>query len=233
MSKLKLPFILFSLIALFTSCSRSEDKQFEIIPGSYIIVDSVLIDDSKFSISYKKNTKVYNDSILGFGDGTFASINLFHTKKGDFLMNFEMDSIDSFIIPKKRYSDFAVDGERFYLLNHLLSKIYVFDLNKKYLRTIDLKFENELLKPYYDVLFEVKEDEIFIITEYSGGTLSDNFKKSHLVTVFDLEGNFILSFGNYPKPYTEGKLVLSGNENIILKDESVYILNVAGVPILK
>ncbi|SIS80789.1 hypothetical protein [Belliella pelovolcani] len=215
------------------SCQQSEERVFKIESGNLKIIDSVQIDDSGFSFSSVWNTKIYNDTLLGFGDGSFSSINIFHTKTGDFLMTFESDSIESFIIPKKSYSNFAVNGDNFFLLNHLLSKVYVFTLNKEFIRTVDLKFEKELFKAQFDTFFEFYDNQFFVSTEYSGGTIKETFSYSPLLTIINSNGEFKYKVGNYPKPYTEGNLVLSANENKIIKDGKIYILNVAGVPILK
>ncbi|MCH7397630.1 hypothetical protein MM236_06500 [Belliella sp. DSM 107340] len=222
-------FIIFKLI----SCQSSEERVFEIESGNLTILDSVQIDDSGFSFASVWNAKIYNDSILGFGDGSFSSINMFHSNTGDFLMTFESDSIESYIIPKRSYSNFAINGNNFFLLNHLLSKVYVFSLDKKYIKSIDLKFENELFKGQFDTFFENYNEQFFVSTEYSAGGLKETFKFSPLLTVIDKYGDYSYKIGSYPKPYLEGGLVLSANENKIIKDGKIYILNVAGVPILK
>ena len=73
------------------SCQQSEERVFKIESGNLKIIDSVQIDDSGFSFSSVWNTKIYNDTLLGFGDGSFSSINIFHTKTGDFLMTFSIN----------------------------------------------------------------------------------------------------------------------------------------------
>ncbi|MCH7397632.1 hypothetical protein MM236_06510 [Belliella sp. DSM 107340] len=230
--KIRILLFAFITISLF-SCFQSEENVFEILQGNLTIIDSIKIDDSGFSFSNLKNSKIYNDTLLAFGDGSFSSINMFHSKTGEFLATYESDSIDSFIIPKKSYSNFCIVGDNIYILNHLLSKVYVFNLDKKFEEVVDLKFKNHMMKPRYNVFFEVFQKSIYVSTEYNSSTTNENFKFSPLVSVFDEKGRFRIDFGKYPKPYTEGNLVLSTNESKIIKDEKIYILNVAGVPILK
>ncbi|MCH7397626.1 hypothetical protein MM236_06480 [Belliella sp. DSM 107340] len=231
---MKIKIILCLLILLkLTSCKQSDELFFETVSGNLTIVDSVKIDDSGFSFSSVWNVKVYNDSMLALGDGSFSSINMFHSKTGEFLATFESDSIESFIIPKKSYSNFSINGNRIYLLNHLLSKVYVFALNKEFIEVVELKFKDNFYKPQFNVLFEFVDDRYYISTDFDGVSMHETFKHSPLVSVFNANGDFINDFGSYPKPYLEGNLVLSANENKIIKDGKIYILNVAGVPILK
>ncbi|MCH7397628.1 hypothetical protein MM236_06490 [Belliella sp. DSM 107340] len=221
-------FIINSLI----SCNQSEEQVFEIQQGNLTILDSVKIDDSGFSFGEVYNPRVYNDSILGFGDATFRSINLFHSKSGAFLSTYETDSIDSYQLPVKDMSFFYIDGDRVFILNDLVRNVFVFDLDKNFIEKIELKFSDFSQKPAFEGFFEIHNNSIFL-SSVNDGTLSERFKYSKIVTEFDLKGNYINDFGNYPKPYTEGNLVLSTNESKIIKDEKIYILNVAGVPILK
>ncbi|MFN3802699.1 hypothetical protein [Belliella pelovolcani] len=224
---------LFNLVIyiILFSCN-SKETNFSLESGNLIIIDSVQIDDSRFSFGEIYNPRVFNDSILGFGDGSFRSINLFHSKSGAFLSNFETDSIESFPLPEKDMTFFYIKGELIYILNDLIRSIFVFDLDKNFKKKIELNFKNLSQKPTFMGLFEIQENSIFLSSVYDGA-LSDRFKNSKIVTEFGLDGQFLNDFGSFPKPYTTGNLVLSSNENKIIKDGKIYILNVAGVPILK
>ncbi|EIM78723.1 hypothetical protein A3SI_01576 [Nitritalea halalkaliphila LW7] len=194
--------------------------------------DSLAIDDSKFSFSWIFSPEIFQDTLLGFGDGTFRSINLFHARTGAFLTNYERDSIDSYIIPVKDMGCLHIQDDEIYILNTLVRKIFVFTLDKQFKRKIDLVMPDAHTKPTYEGIFTRVGDTFYISTVHDG-PLAERFKNSKLVSVFDLEGNFSHSFGSYPENYTQGNLVLSTNEHKVIKGDRMFILNVAGLPVLK
>lgn len=225
---------LFSLVfalGLF-SCGSNSERNFIFEEGRVVFLDSTLIDDSNFSLSIVYNPKIYNDTILGFGEGSFLGIHLFHAKTGAFLGSFESDSLDSFQIPKKNYANFSIDGDTLFMLNNILKKVFAFGLDKSYYGSHILDFGSRNQKPEFQTIFE-RHKGGFLLSSVYDGPLSERFKHSKIVSVFDENGKLKNEFGDYPKAYTEGNLVLSQNEIRILKNGSVFILNVAGQPILK
>jgi hypothetical protein len=224
-------FLIFFLLVYF-SCQKSPEGGFVFEEGKVSFLDSTLIDDSNFSLSVVYNPKIYNDTILGFGEGSFLGIHLFHAKSGLFLGSFESDSLDNFQIPQKNYANFSINGDTVFMLNNILKKVFAFGLDKTYYGSHILDFGSRNQKPEFQTLFE-RKDRLFLVSTVYDGPLSERFRHSKIVTVFDENGKLMSEFGNYPSAYTEGNLVLSQNEIKILKNGSVFILNVAGQPILK
>lgn len=222
------------LMFLAFGCTEKPElgNEFLVLPGTITYIDSIRVDDSNFSFSAVYNPKMYNDSILGLGEGSFLGIHLFNSQNGKFIASFESDSIDSYQIPKKNYSNFSIKGDSIFLLNNLTRRIFSFGLDKSYRGFFDLDFGSNFYKPEFQTLFERFQGK-FLLSSVYDGPLSERFLHSKIVSVFDGKSKLLGSFGTYPKPYTDGNLVLSQNEIKVLKNEQIFILNVAGEPILK
>ncbi|EIM78724.1 hypothetical protein A3SI_01581 [Nitritalea halalkaliphila LW7] len=113
------------------SCETKGLEHFDNLAGAVIYRDSLRIQDDGFSFISMRNPILVQDSILGFGDNTFRSINIFHSRNGSFLMTFERDSVDSFILPVKDMSLFDVERDTVYILNNLVSFYFRFFVRKR------------------------------------------------------------------------------------------------------
>ncbi len=231
--KFKIGLSIFGLICGITSCSSSTDQEFKIEKGRLQVVDSVVIQDENFQFGRIFSPKIFNDTILGFGDGTFTSINLFNAKTGAYITNFETDSIDSYVIPQKDYSHFTISGDSVFILNDLVNKLYVFTLKKDFINVIDLKFKNERFKSFFLGTFEKINNKFFLTPDFMGVSMNETFLNAPLISVFDFEGNHLYDFGRYPETYHEGKLVLSNYTSSIINGDKMYIINAAGKLVLE
>lgn len=228
--KYKIQFLLF--LAIACTVKPEMEGEFSILQGEVQFVDSVRLDDTNFSFAVVYNPKIYNDSILGLGEGSFLGIHLFNSQSGNFIASFESDSIDSYQLPKKNYANFSIRGDSIFLLNNLTRRVYAFGVDKSYRGYYDLDFGTTMHKPEFLTFFERSEGK-FLLSSVYDGPLSERFLHSKIVSVFDSKSHILATFGTYPMSYTEGNLVLSQNEIKILKYGHVFILNVAGEPILK
>ncbi|MBT0809904.1 hypothetical protein KIH41_01265 [Litoribacter ruber] len=223
----------FSYFWVLLSCnSNKHTSDFELTQGRVVYLDSVKIDDESFSFMSAINPKVYNDTILGMGDGSFQGVHLFNAKTGEFIVSFESDSIETFQLPKKNYGNFSIQGDTVFILNSLNNTVYSFLFDKTFIDKTELMFLDVMQKSEYETLFEVNGSSVYTSSIYSG-PLQDRFRYSKIVSVFNRSGVFQHDFGSYPKEYKEGNLVLSKDENKILTNDILIILNVAGVPKLK
>lgn len=223
--------IIFAIV-LFSCESSRNDAEFVFEEAKVVYIDSVLLEDENIPFGFALNEKLYNDSILVLGDGSFSAITVFNTRSGALIGTFSSDSIITYPIPPRSYTNSFVSGDTLFLLNDLTKQIFAFSFDKKFLFDIKLTIPSDSFLFDYRGLFEKKGENWFISSKVDG-PLSEVFKKSKLVSVFDSKGNYVRSFGEYPEAYSEGPLVLSKNNNELLKGNRVYLVNGAGVPILK
>ncbi len=197
------------------------------------MIDSVVIQDENFQFGSIYHPKIFNDTILGFADGTFTGISLFNARTGAYITNFETDSIDSYVIPYQNYTQFSIDRDSVFIMNNMNSTVYEFDLKKNYINNIELDFNNIRSRPFFMGNFERKGNRFYVTPYFDGAGLNELFLNAPSVSVFDLEGNHLYDFGRYPEDYLEGKLVLSNYESKIIKGDKMYIINAAGKLVLK
>lgn len=218
---------------LGSSCANeAREDSFLFEEAELIYFDSVLFKDENIQLGFVLNEKLYQDSLLVLGDGSFSSISVFNTRKGSLIGVFNTSTITDYPLTSGSYTHSFVEGDTLFLLNTLTKEIFAFDFDKNFLKKTTLNIPSDKFVLDYEGLFE-KIDNQWIVSTKVDGTLSEIFQKSKLVSVFDLEGNYKRSFGEYPKSYTEGPLVLSKNNNALVKGDKIYLLNGAGVPILK
>jgi hypothetical protein len=221
------------LILLLSSCSNeASDDSFLFEEAELVYLDSVLIEDENSQLGFVLNEKLYQDSILVLGDGSFSSISVFNTRKGSLIGVFNTSTITDYPLTAGNYSNAFVSGDTLFMLNGLTKEIFAFDFKKNFLEKIKLKIPSDKFVLDFVGLFQ-KLDNQWIVSTKVDGTLSEVFQKSKLVSVFDSEGNYKRSFGEYPKSYTDEPLVLTKNNNELVKGGKIYLLNGAGIPILK
>jgi hypothetical protein len=221
------------LCLAFCSCSKEkEDVGFTFQEIQIEVLDSIMIQEDSLPFGFTFNEKVFNDSLMVLGDGTFSSIHLFNLNSGKLINSFNEESIFDYPIPSRSYSNSFISNDSLYLLNHLTNEIFCFSFDKKFLSKIELKIDQIPFVLDMDNVFELRNSKWYISSK-ADGSISDVFNSSKLVSVFNKDGVFLYAFGEYPKEYTEGPLVLSHNENFLFKNDFIYSVNVAGKPILK
>lgn len=219
---------------LFWGCEDDLSKfDFSFEVGEINFIDSVKIEEMGYSFNFLFNEKIYQDSLLVFGDGSFSSIHLFNTKTGKRMGLFNSESIEEYPMPERSYTNAYINGDSIFLLNHFLNRIYVFNIYGKFILEEQLKFSKPNYVLDYETFFDRIGDKLFISTRFDG-PISQAFNESTVLSMFSYEdGVFLKSFGNFPSTYSKGALALSQSENVVFKNGFIYVLNVAGVPILK
>jgi len=201
--------------------------------GKIQYIDSIKIEEMGYSFNFLFNEKIYQDSLLVFGDGSFSSIHLFNTKTGKRLGLFNSDTVEDYPIPERSYTNSYISQDSIFLLNHFLNRIYAFNINGKFLSVQKLNIGRTNYVLDYETFFDRVGDKLFISTRFDG-PISQAFTESTVLSVFSShDGAFLKTIGNFPSTYSKGALALSQSENVISKNGFIYVLNVAGVPILK
>lgn len=224
--------IVFLILILGSCTSKKIEEDFIFLAGKVLTVDSLLIDEDSLVLGITLNEKIYNDSLLVMGDGTFAGVHLISLNTGKRIQTFGNSPTLEYPLPEKSYANSFISGDTLYLLNHLTHQIFSFSLTGDYLFTIDLQLGQNLNVLDRDNVFELKNNKWYVSSK-AEGPLSEVYEKSQLISVFNFDGEFLFSFGKYPEEYTQGQLVLSHNENFVFKDQIIYSVNVAGSPVLK
>ena len=217
----------------FCSCSmEKENVGFTFQEIKIKVLDSILIQEDSLPFGFTFNEKVFQDSLLVLGDGTFSSIHLFNINNGELINSFNQESIFDYPIAPRSYSNSFISGDTLYMLNHLTNEIFCFSFDRNFISKTELRLDQSSLVLDMDNVFELRNYKWYISSK-AAGSISDVFNSSKLVSVFNKNGVFIYAFGEYPKEYSEGPLVLSHNENFLFKNDFIYSVNVAGKPILK
>jgi hypothetical protein len=231
MKNLKISLIIF----LFNfGCTRDpKEVSFTIEKGQIHYIDSVKIQEDGYAFNFVFNEKIYQDSLLLFGDGSFSAIHLFNTKSGKRIGLFNSETVEEYPIPERSYTNAYISQDSIFLLNHFLNKIFVFSIYGDFLFEKKLNFSKPNYVLDYETFFDRIEDKLFISTRFDG-PISQAFNESTVLSMFSYrDGAFLKTFGNFPSTYSKGALALSQSENVISKNGYIYVLNVAGVPILK
>lgn len=225
-------YILIVVLGLFSCGSKELDAGFSLSEMGLVRLDSLLIHEDSLALGLTFNEKNFSDSLLVLGDGTFSRVHLFSSKSGQKITSFGNNSIKEYPLPEKSYSNSFISGDSLFLLNHLTQEVFCFSLHGQFLDKTSLNLANSLLVLDFENVFKKINDRWYVSSK-AEGPLSDVFVKSKLISVFDLAGNLLFSFGEYPKEYSEGPLVLSHQEHFIFKRDKIFSINVAGRPLLK
>lgn len=223
------------LLLLFIGCQQNSSEnrnEFFFKSGDIRYVDSVRIDEDGSAFNFVLNPKVYQDSLLVFGDGSFSAIHLYRTSTGEQIKRFSNITIEDYPLPTSGFSNSFVKGDSIYLLNVNLNKILIFNFQGKYLDQIKLNIGDNNFLLNYLPFFDQIEESLFI-SRRMDAPISENFREGMMLSKFSASGSYEKSFGTYPKKYSEGELALVKGENVVRKGNKLYVLNPVGIPILK
>jgi hypothetical protein len=223
------------LLLLFIGCQQNSSQnriEFNFESGEIRYVDSVSIDEDGSAFNFVLNPKVYQDSLLVFGDGSFSAIHLYNTSTGDKIKLFSSTTIEDYPLPTSGFSNSFVKGDSIYLLNVTLNKILIFNFQGKYLDEIELNNgENNFVLNYLPFFDQIEKS--FFISRRMDASMSENYREGMMLSKFSASGSYEKSFGTYPKKYSEGGLALVKGENVVRKGNKLYVVNPVGIPILK
>lgn len=223
------------LLLLLLACTRVEKDSFDfsLRKGEVQTLDSLWIDEEGMPFGLTFNEKLYQDSLLVLGDMSFRSVHVFNTQNGKLIRSFNSESIQDYPLPESSYSNSFISGDSIYLLNHYTNHFFSFSIDGIFQKRIEFELDDRFRHTLqFESLFERVGNEWFISTQLDA-PLSEAFRSSEIVSVFDEKGKFQRSFGRYPESYSQGKLVLGASENILIKNGRLYHLSVAGKPTIK
>jgi hypothetical protein len=223
--------IIFAIV-LFSCESSKPDLEFTFSEGELNFLDSVKIDEGGSAFNFIFNGKIYQDSLLVFGDGSFYSIHLFNTKTGENINSYNHYSVEDFPLPETGFTTAYISGDSIFLLNYQQKKIYSFDFDKKFLGQRNLEWNDEFGVIDFITFFEKIEGKYYLSTRLDA-PMFDTYKFSPMLSKFSKSGTFDGGFGKYPEHYTKGNLSLIKSVNIAQKASEIYIINSVGVPVLK
>ncbi|SFO22384.1 hypothetical protein SAMN04488519_104363 [Algoriphagus ornithinivorans] len=223
------------LIFILLGCNEKEDfesSEFLLQSGLVNFLDSIALDESGSSFNFVFNPKIYQDSLLVFGDGSFSSIHLYNTNNGSKLKTYSYLDVLDYPLPKTGFSNAYIQSDSLFLLNFMYNKIYVFGINGEFLNEFDLNISKLNTRLNFQPFFESIKGNYYI-SQRMDLPIKESFLKGKMIAVFSKNGDFLANFGNYPKNYSEGNLALIKGENVVYKNNKFYIINSVGTPILK
>lgn len=229
----KVSFMVF-LIFLLNGCREKvqlENENFDFSPGKIIYLDSVALDEEGSSFNFVFNPKVYQDSLLVFGDGSFSTVHLYNLKRGNKIQSYSQIDSKEYPLPSSGFTNSFIENETIFLLNFMTNKIYSFDFEGNFLSDLELELKDDF-KFNFQTFFE-RINNSFFISQRIDAPLKERFEKGEMLASYSSNGLYLKSFGKYPKNYSEGNLALIRSENIIKKADDIFIINSVGVPILK
>lgn len=223
------------LAILFERCSKpsSENRDvFKIDSGELIFLDSISIDEEGAAFNFVFNPKIYQDTLLVFGDGSFSAIHLYNLKPGSKIQTYSFWEIQGFPLPKTGFSNAFIENDSVFLLNRTTDKIYIFNPEARYLGQVELTGRPLDSKLNFQPFFERINGNYFVSLWYDG-VLSESFSKGRMLAKYSKNGEYLGRFGKYPKSYSGGNLALVRGENVVRKGDKIFAQNSVGYPVLK
>lgn len=229
-------FLIYCLLAiLFEGCSNpsSENQDvFKIDSGELMFLDSISIDEEGAAFNFVFNPKIYQDTLLVFGDGSFSAIHLYNLKSGSKIQTYSFWETQDFPLPKTGFSNAFIESDSVFLLNRTTDKIYILNPEAKFLGQVELTNRPLGSRLNFQPFFERINGNYFVSLRYEGD-LVECFGKGRLLAKFSRNGEYLGRFGKYPKNYSEGNLALVRGENVVRKGDKIFAQNSVGYPVLK
>jgi len=230
---MKQTILILLLIVFGCSQNKQENKiKFSFKPGEIIFIDSTKIDEDGSAFNFVLNPKIYQDTLLVFGDGSFSAMHLYQTLTGERIHYFSNSTSKDYPLPTSGFSNALIQGDSIFLLNVMLNKILIFNFEGDYLNEIKLNNKENSFVLNYLPFFERINDSFFISRRLDE-SMQENYRAGKMLAKFSSSGSFKKSFGSYPDKYSEGGLALFKGENVVRKGDKLYVVNPVGVSILK
>lgn len=226
-------FLIFLLSLASCIPKKSRDStEFYYKSGELIFLDSITIDEEVAAFNFVFNPKIYQDTLLVFGDGSFSAIHLYNLKSGSKIQTYSFWETQDFPLPKSGFSNAFIENDSVFLLNRTTDKIYIFNPEAKFLGQVELTGRPLNSKLNFQPFFERINGNYFVSLWYEG-VLSESFAKGRMLAKYSKNGEYLGRFGKYPKSYSGGNLALVRGENVIRKGGKLFAQNSAGNPVLK
>ncbi|MFC3417128.1 hypothetical protein [Algoriphagus hitonicola] len=227
-------FVCFFILCLIgcTKYEITEPEDFILESGKIYFHDSIALDEKGSSFNFVFNPKIYQDSLLVFGDGSFSTIHLYNLKSGSKIQMYSYLDDINYPLPKTGFSNSFIKSDSLKLLNFMTNKIYIFSIGSDFLNDIKLQVPENSTRLNFQPFFEQIND-YYYISQRMDLPIKKSFLEGKMISIYAKDGSYIKSFGNYPKYYSEGNLALVKGENVIYKNDKIYIINSVGIPILK
>lgn len=234
------------LVIIIASCTKQKNKIYQnkkvenltqsgIKPQkklneTLLPTDTTILKEGSTLLGMVFEQKIQKNKIF-LKDTSHPFYSVFDVNSGQLMREFSNKHVKDIVFPKISPNGISISDDSVFILYSWVNKIFILTKDGQYLKTIKLKFPNlsKLTADKSKSFFEFDPNKkIFILsTTYpSLGNNREKFANSTIISIFDMDGGFIRTFGKYPDSYTKGGVL--GDFRAIYDGEFIYILFLNG-----
>lgn len=225
------------ILVCFISCSRNDNNKPVFNELQLTPIDTTIIIEGKTMLGEVLERHIQGQYLV-VKDSSHPFYSLFNITSGLPLHEYNNENVEGVVFPNTSPDGFYISGDSVFILYSWVNKVFLLTKGGKHLKTIKLNYpEPEKLTSETLIggifTYDPRKNIFLVKSKYPiVGNSPFKYSKSSIITTFDINGNFINSFGSYPKPYTKGKMD-NASFNAICINDFVYVLFSTAYPYIE
>ena len=218
------------------SCNKHQNNTSNYLNEDLIPIDTTIIKEGQTLLGLVVERKIIGNYLI-LKDTSHPFYSMFDINTGNLIKEYSNKYVKNVVFPSISPNGFFISGDSVFILYSWSNKIFLLTKKGQYLKTIKLNYPNpDKLSTNITnctFIFDSAKRTFIISSSYTSlGESRAKYIESTNISRFDIEGNFINTFGNYPKSYSRGNL-FGGLYDGVYDNEYVYLLYSVGYPYIE